>query len=329
MKTDDSFNQGNKSYEETGSNLKDTKKKGGNVTRVALVICILLLLGISGVFIITQQQNMSKIGELKANKHMMAEVIHMRDSTLNDYVRSFNEIDSNIEFIRRKERIIHNESVNNELQTDRRKQILQDIQFLNYLLDKNKKQIAELTQRLSKSGLKLTQFDAKLISLNKMITERDTNIAQLKHDLAKKDFEIAQLNLKVNNMDDQIKQQTSQISNLGNKLNYLDTEENRAYLISGTFKELKGKGVITKKGGFFGLGGYTQMTSNLAENTFEPIDIRNTKSIKVSANNAEFISNHPKDSYEWVKMDNKIQKIVITDPNKFWKYTKYAVLETQ
>jgi predicted RNase H-like nuclease (RuvC/YqgF family) len=329
MKTEEPFKSENKSQEGIGQKSDAPIISSGNASKTALVICIIIIIGISAVFFMVQQHNNNQISLLNNDKHVMAELIHIRDSTLNNYVGTFNEIDSNLELIRKKENIIHYESNNREFTLRLKSRVLEDIQFLNYLLDKNKKLIADLTLRLNNSGTILTQFQSKLGALNKMITERDTSIAQLKQELAKKDFEIAQLNMKASNMDDQIKKQTMQISNMGSQLSSLDTEINRAYLISGTYNELKKKGVVTKKGGIFGIGGNTQMSSSVAENSFEPIDIRHTKSINISAKNAEFITNHPKDSYQWVKKEDKIQSLVIIDPNKFWKYTKFAVLETQ
>lgn len=323
MKAEDEINKDNKVQPRTDIHTKDITLK------VALAICLFLILGIGVVFLVTQHKSNKQIEQLSAYNQKVTMLLHDRDSALNDFMETFNEIESSINLIKKKENIIQIKSQGNEIPKDRKKQILKDIQNLNYLLDQNKKEIAALTQRINNSGRKLSGFEQKLAILNRMLDERDNSITQLKQQLADKDFKIAELNQRVNSLDDQILKQTAQLNNLGSQLSNLDAEINKAYLISGTYKQLREKGIITKKGWFLGVGGNTKMTTTFSENSFKPIDIRETKSITLSAKNAQFITNHPKDSYQWIKKENKIQRVEITDPNKFWKYTKYAVLETK
>ena len=47
------------------------------------------------------------------------------------------------------------------------------------------------------------------------------------------------------------------------------------------------------------------------------------------AKKAELISPHPADSYQVVSNDSIVEYIQITQPEKFWKKTRYAVVETR
>jgi hypothetical protein len=328
MKTDETNEQGKRTGE---PNTPDSRLTKSNVTKsgAALIIAVILIFGMGLIIYVSQRQSRDQINSLYADRNMMSLMVHTRDSSINDFMAAFDEIDSSISAINNMHHILVNEAVNNELNPDKRKKILKEIQFVNYQMDQNKKEIAELTAKLNRSGAKLSLHEKKLASLNKRIEELDSNISLLKKQLAEKDFEISQLNLKVNDLNGQIKMQTSQLSSLESQLASLDVVLNRAYLVSGTYKQLKAKGIITRDGGLLGIGGNVHMASAVPDNTFEPLDIRQTKSITLSARKAEFISNHPKDSYQWVKSQNKIESLVITDPDKFWKYTKYAVLETR
>jgi uncharacterized coiled-coil protein SlyX len=235
---------------------------------------------------------------------------------------SLNQIEDNINTIVKNENIINLELKNKEFSKDKKNKIIEGIKVLDYLIDKNKKQISELNARLYHSGLKISQFDKKLAELNTLVEEKDKNISELKQSLSSKDIVIAELNQKVDTMNEAIKQQKLFIDNQTDQMN-------KAYLIAGTYKQLKTKGVITSSGGFLGIGQSQVINSNIPENSFKPVDIRETKSISVSAKKAEFITRHPQDSYQLIKKNNKIQSIEITNPDKFWKYTKYAVLETK
>jgi len=329
MKTNEEVSPQNNS--DKSKEIKKTvpRRSGGDGTVTAIIISIVLFVGLAVSFIVSQNNNRNEINALISDKDMMTALVHSQDSILNDYVLTIDEIDSNIEILTNRHRILVNESAGSEISVDRRKKILEDIQYINYMLAENKKQIANLSDKLSNSRLKISGYEKKLIALNKTISQMDTSITQLKQQLSGKDFEIVDLNLKVGTMDGKLKVQTSEINTMQTQLAGLDASLNTGYLISGTYKELKEKGVIAKSGGFLGVGGNVKMANTIDDGSFEPIDIRKTRTIALSAKRAQLISVHPKESYHWVTKENKIESLEITDPNNFWKYTKYAVLETR
>ena len=329
MKNEEQLNQENKSGKEIKPKPETIKKDGKERTWAAVIISVMLFVGLGIAFIVTQNNNRKEISALNVDKNLMTSIIHSQDSTLNDYVLTIDEIDSNIAALTNKHRILMSESAGSEISVDRRKKILGDIQYINYMLAENKKQIADLTEKLRSSKFRVSGYEKKILALNKTISEMDTSMMQLKQQLANKDFEITELNLKVGTMDSRLKTQSSEIVTMKTQLTGLDAELNQAYLISGSAKELKDKGVIARTGGFLGVGGSMQMANSVADGSFEPIDIRQTKSIALSVKKAQLISIHPKDSYHWVTKANKVESLEITDPNNFWKYTKYAVLETR
>ena len=105
-------------------------------------------------------------------------------------------------------------------------------------------------------------------------------------------------------------------------------EMNKAFYTCGTYKELKAKGLLTKEGGFIGLGKTEALTGNFPDNSFVQIDITQFNSIPVNSKGAKLISEHPAGSYEFVRDNDKIIKSIdIKDPALFWKISKYAVVE--
>jgi uncharacterized coiled-coil protein SlyX len=290
--------------------------------RILLVTGGIIIVLIVAAFLMYHRNAKMNINMLKTENLNLSDVLHNRDSVINDYMASLNQIEDNINTIVKNENIINLELKNKEFSKDKKNKIIEGIKVLDYLIDKNKKQISELNARLYHSGLKISQFEKKLAELNTLVEEKDKNISELKQSLSSKDIVIAGLNQKVDTMNEAIKQQKLFIDNQTDQMN-------KAYLIAGTYKQLKTKGVITTSGGFLGIGQSQVINSNIPENSFKPVDIRETKSISVSAKKAEFITRHPKDSYQLIKKNNKIQSIEITNPDKFWKYTKYAVLETK
>jgi hypothetical protein len=106
-------------------------------------------------------------------------------------------------------------------------------------------------------------------------------------------------------------------------------EMNKAFVVSGTYKDLKAKGLLTKEGGVLGLGKKESLQENtLSDKLFTQVDITKTRTIPVNSKNAKLVTEHPASSYELVKDDSDmIAYIEIKDPSSFWKISKYAVVE--
>jgi chromosome segregation ATPase len=311
MKTEDQI-------QEEKQNKQDSSRKSW-----AIGVCIVLLAILLGVFLSYRHQAKTEIGELKVEQAALLSKMSGNDSVINSYMGSFNQIESTIDSIKHKEGIItmmSNESRDKELSVDKKNQILKDIKYLNYLQERSKRQIAKLKRELSHSSVQLAHFEKKLKQLNAQIEESDRSITELKKQLVTKDFEIAQLNQKVEMKDEQIQLQSDVITDK-------QTQLNRAHYALGNEDELEKKGIITRTSGFLGMGRKTSVTSNLSDNNFQTIDIRETTIIPVEAKNVKFVSNHPEDSYQLMKKDDKVQYVQITNPANFWRYTHYAVLE--
>jgi hypothetical protein len=105
-------------------------------------------------------------------------------------------------------------------------------------------------------------------------------------------------------------------------------ELNKAFFTSGTFKELKERGLVTKEGGFIGLGKKESLQKNFSDSSFKEINITEIKTFSVTSKEAKLITDHPAGSYEFVRgTDNKIKALEIKDPKQFWKISKYAIVE--
>ena len=103
---------------------------------------------------------------------------------------------------------------------------------------------------------------------------------------------------------------------------------NKAFVVYGTFKALKAKGLVSKEGGFLGLGKKALMQANFSDSSFTQVNITEMRTIPVNSKTAKFITDHPKSSYELIRgKNNRIASIEIKDPEEFWKISKYAVVE--
>jgi len=266
---------------------------------------------------------------LKAKNDSLMAVGFAKDTTVMSYVRAFNEIQSNLDSIKQKENIIsQNTKGGTELQPNAKDQVTSDINAIYKLLQKNRLVVAQLRSKLKKSDARIVELEKMIESLNKQIESKDAEIGDLKDQLAK-------LNIKVEGL-------TSQVSNLNQTVNNLNTDNqskqqtidqktselNTAYYVVGTSKELKAKNIITKEGGFIGLGKSKTIKSDFDKTNFTKIDITKFKGLPIFKKKATLLTTHPAGSFRLVgsKGNKAVDSLVIKNYTEFWSASKYLVI---
>jgi predicted nucleic acid-binding Zn-ribbon protein len=286
-------------------------------------IIAVLILVIAGLFIVSHYKREQKnlLAQMETQKTVFTENVSARDSAISEWITTFSEIEKNIAMIKEKESKITSNSTNSELSTDKRQKVLEDIKYINTLLEQNKQKIAYLNAQLKKSGGAMKILESKISDLEASVKLNETEITELKTSLLNKKFEVEQLNTQMIFMRDTIRKKETKISTQ-------TYEMNKGFYTCGTYKELKAEGLLTKEGGFIGLGKTESLTGNFPDSSFVQIDITIMKSISVDSKSAKLISEHPAGSYEFIRdKDKKIKSIEIKDPALFWKNSKYAVVE--
>jgi hypothetical protein len=298
---------------------KEDYKKG--VVRTSIIGGIILVVIAIIFYSIYRRDHTMLLNQMETQKNSMTDKITERDSVIGEWITTFDEIEKNIAMIKDKEHIITMNSSNNELSKDKRQMVLDDIQYINSLLEANKQKIASLTAQLQKSGGTIKALQTKIAELEATVKQSESEISELKTSLVSKNFEIDQLNVQNSTLKNTIVQNEEVMTKQTNEIN-------KAFYACGTTKQLKAKGLLTKKGGFIGLGKTKTLSTSLSDSAFVQIDMTKTKSIPVNAKKAKLISEHAASSYQFIRdKDNKIETIEIKDPAQFWKLSKYAVVE--
>jgi uncharacterized coiled-coil protein SlyX/tetrahydromethanopterin S-methyltransferase subunit F len=299
------------------------RKEGLRKGVVTTTIIGFLLLLIAGILVFShfnrEQKNL--LNQMETQKISFTDKVTARDSALSQWMTTFDEIDKNIAMIKEKEHAITMNSSNTELSKDKRQQVMEDIKYINTLLEQNKQKIASLNAQLKKSGGTMKILESKIADLETSIKQNENEISELKTSLVDKKFEVEQLNTQVTVMQDTI-------ATKNEKINNQIYEMNKAFFAIGTYKELNVKGLLTKEGGFIGLGKTKSLRANFPDSSFTQIDLTVTKSFPVNCKTAKLITEHPANSYKFIRdKDKKIETLEITDPVQFWKISKYAVAE--
>ena len=303
--------------------VENAKKEGitkGALTTGIISIILLMILSVL-VWSLYKKERNTQLALMEEQKIVFSEQLTARDSMINGWLAAFDEIESNLAVIKEKEKLISVNSSDTEVSKNRKEQILEDIKSINNLIEENKKKIASLNAQLKASGGTIKGLQTRIASLEESMVQYETEIADLKSTLVTKDSEIGQLNNHVVALNDTITRKVETINLQTGKLN-------QAFLASGTYKDLKEKGLIIKDGGFIGLGRKEFLVEDFSDSLFTEIDITQIKTIPVNSKDVRLITEHPSSSYELVKENDKqVAYISITNPEEFWKISKYAVVE--
>ncbi|OFX60927.1 MAG: hypothetical protein A2066_01970 [Bacteroidetes bacterium GWB2_41_8] len=295
------------------------------VATIILASFVLIVGLIGGLYVYNQKE--AEINSLLVEKANSEQMMLLKDSVMVDMDNSFFEIENNLRLIKEKRNQIS--MIKSEGGKTRKQAIIDDINLLDNLMDENNKKIADLEQKLRKSGLNLKSYEKRLQSLTETIESQNLEIAELKKIVESKNITLAELDSKIQNMNSNMAQQADTINFkqkvIVNKTDILNT----AHVKVGTFKELKAEGILDREGGILGIGSSKAIQENFDPSHFTTLDIRQTKTIPVNAKKASVISEHPNNSYSMVEENGQVAYLEIKDPQEFWRISKYAVIQVK
>ena len=239
-----------------------------------------------------------------------------QDSTIMAYVRSFNDIQDNLDSIKAKAKIIT--VTNGSESADKKDQIIADMKYISEMMMKNKKEIASLERKLKKSNGTNAELQKMIAHLTQEVTEKDAEIASLQSQLAETNASLKDVIQKFNDSIAVLDEQKQQVTEVTNQLHTV-------YYAVGTAKELKKKNVITKEGGIIGVGSTTELKQNFNTSYFTKSDQTQLSVLPLYSRFGKIVTNHPTTSYR-VTNNNKSDSLIITDAKAFWSQSKYLVV---
>lgn len=252
-----------------------------------------------------------ELDEIKKENLQLKREITDRDSTINQYVRFINEIRTNLDIIRSKQGLIVSQQLNPENIDVSNENLVEDIKTISQLMNDNEAKIKKLKAEIKNNNVQMDAFEEMILSLTEEIEKKNMEIYQLQQELENTDAAFSELFAAYEEKAGQLDIATDQL--------------NTAYYTYGTKEELLDNNVITKEGGFIGIGKTNKLKSDFNQDYFTAIKIDSITSIPLGVDKAEIITAHPADSYKLVTKD-KIESLEITNPEKFWMGSKYLVI---
>lgn len=248
---------------------------------------------------------------LTAETNRLNGITNEQAASLDSFFRAMNDIQSNLDEIRTKEKMIASDTMKGDVKS-RKDRITADIQAIYDLMVQNKQRLASAKKSLNGANLQIASMQTTIDNMTNTLATREAEITSLKDDLQKRNLELSNLSMNYQELQQESDAKTSEI--------------NTAYYAYGTKKELESQGVISLEGGVIGLGKTIKMNEKPNTEYFTQVDITKLTEIPLSSKNAEVVTTHPAGSYRIDGVDGRAEKLVITDQKKFWSVSKYLVV---
>ncbi len=263
-----------------------------------------------------------ELAQVTVTKDSLMAVSSEKDKAIDEFITSFEEIEGNLAEVTTKQHSIQQRTGNaTEMNQNSKERIQNEIAAIKQLMDDSKVQADELSRKLKNSNFKVRKFEKMVASLNNQIAAKDSQLVMLNDQLLALNTQVESLNTSVAGLTQKDSVSTDFIQRQTTKMN-------TGYIAVGNYKKLRDTQVVTKEGGFLGLGKEERLSANLNPEAFKSIDITQIQTIPLDSKDAKLVTVHPANSYTIEKQDDKVSEIKITDAEKFWSTSKYLVVMT-
>jgi DNA repair exonuclease SbcCD ATPase subunit len=207
---------------------------------------------------------------------------------------------------------------------DRRAEIRRNLSTIKARLAANKALLASMEAKVKSSGNENSVQAKTIAQLRQHIEQQDAKIAQLESDLTKAKEEIGNLNTQVAETQEQVKVETQAKEEAQAATVAAENEANKVYYAIGSNKELKNKGLLSKKF----LGATKVLQGNFDASYFVTADKRNLRTIPTNSKKVKIWTNMPEGSYRIVGEKDGPKSIEIINPDKFWSLASHLIIQT-
>ncbi len=241
-------------------------------------------------------------------------IINDKDSVNNEYALYIQNIKNNLKEIQNSESIIQNHRSNPEFFLSDSIDISSEILKMADLIKENQDLITKLNKGLNDSKNENIAYKNQLIDLSEQVSISNREIYYLHEELESLDASFSDL--------------FANYSKNVNTLNELENKVDQVWYTFGSKSELIDNNVISKEGGFIGIGKIKKLNNELNIDYFTLASKKSLEIIKIGAKNVQLVTSHPVSSYELIG-DKVIEGLKIIDKEKFWGNSKYLVIQVK
>lgn len=239
------------------------------------------------------------------------------DSTQKEYLSILNEVETSLNSILPEEGTPEQRATEGDLRT----KLYNTLTDVNNLLDENEKKYQSLRNSYYSRNVRIKDLETENEKLNLIAGRQDSTIKTLKDNIIALDGTIDEQNSKISDL-------TSNINSHKDTINMVTRSLNTAYFKAGNEIDLRNSNIILKTGGCLGFGRVNVLNPGLSRTNLEMLDIRErtTFTLDTDLKKVKFTIPRPTGSYEIKELNPGSVQITVTDPPKFWEFSKYLVI---
>lgn len=204
---------------------------------------------------------------------------------------------------------------------------MQSLERYEAVLRHQRQRIAQLEAEMGDSAAPDKNLQGLVAHMKEQLAAKDAQISQLKKELQNKDVNISQLRRYVETQRTQIKNQTATIAEL-DRQNKSKTEAlvrqdnviNNCYVLVGSKKDLKRKGIVKK--------GRIVSEAMMDKSKFGKVDIRKYREVVFEAKRPRILTAMPQSSYVLTTNGNGSFTLNIKNATEFWSISNFLVIQT-
>lgn len=257
--------------------------------------------------------------DMADQRDSLTNVVEAKDSLISLVFEDIHAIADNLAKIKMRENLItvpeDSEGAARPIQ-----QINSDIAAIDRLLQENRTKIASLQQaagQLRKANIRVGALEKIIGELEEELSKKTAEVEKLRRELTDRERQVAEL-------EERVAEEKAEAAKLGLENASLENDLNTVYYIVGAEKELREAQIINKEGF---IGRTLTANRNGTLESFTQADRRLLSEIRIGGKKATVVTTHPQDSYELVVgPDKRVEKIVITNPAKFWESSKILII---
>ncbi|MBN2524537.1 MAG: hypothetical protein JXB24_14795 [Bacteroidales bacterium] len=239
------------------------------------------------------------------------------DSTQKEYLSILNEIETSLNSILPEGGTPEQRATEGDLRTT----LYNSLTDVNNLLDENEKKYQSLRNSYYSKNAMVKDLETENEKLNLMTGRQDSTIKTMKDNIIALNGTIDEQNSKISDL-------ISTNNAHKDTINLVTSSLNAAYFKAGNEIDLRDNNIILKTGGCLGFGRVNVLNPGLSRTNLEMLDIRErtTFTLDTDLKKVKFTIPRPTGSYEIKELNPGSVQLTVTDPLKFWEFSKYLVI---
>lgn len=257
-----------------------------------------------------------RIERADTERDSLQQVVARKDSLIEAVFADINAITENLAQIKVREHIISTapaEGIARPID-----QVNSDLAAIEELLAENRTRIEGLQRsaaQLRRAKLRIGELERLIDGLNTQLDGKNAEISQLRAELAEQALAMQQLN---DRLADEQRTRRSEVDSLASRNEALDDELHAVYYIVGHRRQLLEAEIVDRS---------QKVAGNNSLAGFLRADSRELVEIPIRRKRVALVTPHPADSYRLILgSDKTVQKLVITDPARFWEASRILIV---